>query len=431
MTDEQPTASIAPAETDRSGPARVWNRDFALLWQGQLVSSMGDIFYAIALGFWILQTTGSTALMGGLMAASALPRVLVAPFAGVVVDRVDRKKLLVAMDIIRGAAVVFVGAAALLHLIRVWMVFAAGIVIGFGGAFFSPGVTAIVPSIVPRARLIQANSSYALIATGSGMLGNPVGGVLFQVLGAPLMFLFNGLSYLVSSLTLLFVRVPRLKPPERKLHFLADIREGLRFVWRLTGLRALFLTAGVLNFFGVAGITLILPLFQRTPGLGPARYGLAMACLTGGLFLGFASSSAFKFPPAVRFRVFMGSGFLSAISAVLFSLARPFPLMLGLVFLSGVGNAVLNSFIMASIQTVTPPDKIGKVSALLMTLSGGLVPLSMAAAGGLAEAFPIRILMAGCFGMYILLIIPLLFSGSFERFINFDPLTQSVESLMR
>jgi len=69
---------------------RLWNRNFLLLWQGQLVSSLGDTVYAIALGFWILAVTGSTALMGTLMAASTLPRVLVGPLAGVVVDRRDR-----------------------------------------------------------------------------------------------------------------------------------------------------------------------------------------------------------------------------------------------------------------------------------------------------------------------------------------------------
>ena len=73
---------------------RLWNRGFLLLWQGQLVSSLGDVIYEIALGFWILAVTGSTAMMGSLMAASALPRILVAPFAGVLVDRSERKWLL-------------------------------------------------------------------------------------------------------------------------------------------------------------------------------------------------------------------------------------------------------------------------------------------------------------------------------------------------
>ena len=87
----------------------LWNLNFFLLWQGQLVSAIGDVAYEIALGFWILAATGSTGLMGGLMAASAVPRVLMAPFAGVLVDRSNRKWMIFAMDAVRGIVVVLVG----------------------------------------------------------------------------------------------------------------------------------------------------------------------------------------------------------------------------------------------------------------------------------------------------------------------------------
>lgn len=73
---------------------KLWNKNFTLLWQGQLVSCLGDAFYSIALGFWVLDKTGSSAIMGILMAAVSIPRVIIGPFAGVIVDRFDRKKLI-------------------------------------------------------------------------------------------------------------------------------------------------------------------------------------------------------------------------------------------------------------------------------------------------------------------------------------------------
>jgi DHA3 family macrolide efflux protein-like MFS transporter len=412
-----------------SAEGRLWNKDFFLLWQGQLVSSLGDTIYAIALGFWVLRATGSTALMGALMAATALPRILVAPFAGVVIDRADRKRLLVAMDLLRGLAVVLVGLAAFSGLLRVWMTFAAGAVIGLGGAFFSPGVSSIVPSIVPRDRLVQANSSYSLIATGSGLAGNSAGGFLYQALGAPLMFLVNGLSYLVSAATLVFIRVPA--PPRRDVEarFFAELREGVRFAWRLVGLRTILLTTCVLNFFGGLGLTLILPLFERTPELGPARYGITMACFTGGLFAGFLATGALRFRPENRFRVFMACAVVTSLALVGFALAGRLLPMLVLILLAGAANAVLNSFLMAAIQAVVPADMIGKVSALLMALSGALLPLAMAAAGGLAEVFPVRSLMAVSFFVLLLCLLPLFFAPSFRRFINFDPAQHPVDSL--
>ena len=82
-------------EENQAPVPRLWNINYLLLWLGQAISALGDVVYAIALGFWILKVTGSTALMGTLMAVSALPRVIVSPFAGVVVDRSDRKWLLI------------------------------------------------------------------------------------------------------------------------------------------------------------------------------------------------------------------------------------------------------------------------------------------------------------------------------------------------
>ena len=405
----------------RPRPSKVWNRDFLILWQGQLVSLLGDVVYAIALGFWVLQATGSTALMGSLLAVTSLSRVLASPFAGVVVDRASRKALLVGMDLARGAAVLLVAAAALSGTLRVWMVFAAGIVIGLGGAVFSPAVNSVLPDIVPRDRLVQANASYSLISTSSGVVGNSAGGFLFQLFGAPVLFLINGLSYLVSSATLAVVRIPPHPPaPERK-RFRADLADGVRLVGRMRGLRDTFVTAGLLNFFGVMGLTLTLPLFQRTAGLGPARYGLGMAAMMGGMLVGFLISSAVKVRPSARFGWFTACAYIQGVGMAVFPQLGSLAAMAPIVFVAGAANAVLNSYLLAVIQMSVPRAMLGKVASLLMTLSGGLIPLAMAAAGFLAEFIPIRPLMSSSFVIMMLCFTPLVRSRAFHDFITFDP----------
>jgi len=408
---------------------RLWNRDFLLLWQGQLVSALGDTVYAIALGFWILAKTGSTALMGTLMAVSTLPRIVAAPFAGVLVDRSERKWLLVLMDIIRGVVVVAVGVAAFTGFIQIWMVFVAGIIIGLGGALFNPGVSSAVPDIVPKDKLVQANSAYSLIYTGSGIVGNSAGGFLYQLLGAPLMFLVNGISYLVSAVTLLFIRIPPVVSQRERQHFMADLKDGMALVWKFAGLRLLFLTASVLNFFAVIGITLLLPLFQKTEGLGPGRYGIAMAVLTGGMFAGFLLTSIVRIVPGARFRAFMLGGFVMSLGLAVFALTDVFPLMLGLVLVAGVANAVVNSLIPATVQMAVPQDMRGKVFSLLGAISGGLTPIAMALAGVLAEVIPLRPLISGSFVLTFLCFVPLLFSPALRKFLNFDPERETIESL--
>jgi len=407
----------------------IWNLNFFLLWQGQLASAVGDVVYAIALGFWILAKTGSTALMGTLMAVSTLPRILAAPFAGVLVDRSDRKWLLVAMDSIRGVFVVLIGVGAYAGFIQIWMVFAAGIIIGLCGAFFTPAVSSSLPDIVPPDKIVQANSAYNLIYTGSGILGNSAGGFLFQILGAPLMFLFNGLSYLFSSLTLFFVRIPRIVHRRGPQHFFADLKDGLALSWKMRGLRFLLLVVAVLNFFSVMGIFLILPLFQKTPALGPGRYGIAIACFAIGNLVGYLTSASVKFVPSCRFGIFMACFAIMGVSMIIFALIRIFPLMLGFAGIGGVVNAILNSFISATVQMVVPQDMRGKVFAFLGAISLGLTPIAMALGGLLAGLFPLRPLMAVCFLIVLTFSVPLFFNIPFRRFINFDPVKDAVESL--
>jgi DHA3 family macrolide efflux protein-like MFS transporter len=261
-------------------PEKLWTGSFLLLWQGQLVSIIGDVVYAVALGFWILEKTGSTALMGGLMAASALPRIVVSPFAGVIVDRTDRRRLLIWMDVVRGLAVAGVAAAGFAGFLQVWMVFAAGVLLGICGAFFSPAANSVIPDIVGKTKIVPANSMFSMIQTGGNVVGNPLGGALYQVIGAPFLFLINGLSYLFSAGNLLFAKVPRIRHESAQVHFLADLKSGFSFVWHFRGLRNLVAVAAIVNFLASMAIMLFLPYFKESPDLGPARYGIAMAFFT-------------------------------------------------------------------------------------------------------------------------------------------------------
>ena len=108
-------------DSNNDKKSKLWNLNFFLLWQGQLVSMFGDSVYSIALGFWILQVTGSTAIMGVLMGASVLPRIFLSPIGGTFVDRHNRKKIIIVTDLIRGVVITFVGIAALLGFIEVWI----------------------------------------------------------------------------------------------------------------------------------------------------------------------------------------------------------------------------------------------------------------------------------------------------------------------
>ncbi len=416
---------------------KLWTMNFFLLWQGQLVSGLGDVIYEIALGFWVLAVTGSTGLMGTLMAASALPRILIAPFAGVIVDRCNRRNMIVLMDLIRGIVITAVGIAAILGFVQIWMVFAAGVILGICAAFFNPTVSSTVPDIVSKDKLIQANSALNMVGTGASILANPLGGFMYQLLGAPIMFLTNGISYLVSAFTEIFIKVPKI---ERKVtaedsmqstreRFKQDLKSGFKFVWNFKGLRYLIITAAFLNFFANMAIILILPLFQRTQTLGAGKYGVAIALLTGGMFTGMAIISIIKVPYEKRLSIFMVSGVIFSIAFAIFPI-MDFKFMLVLLFIAGFFNAIVNTFIGATLQLTVPQEMRGKVFSIMNTVCGGLVPIAMAIGGILAEFIAIKYIIITCFLLSGMAIIPLGFIKNFKHFINFNPDNQTLEDIM-
>jgi Arabinose efflux permease len=402
---------------------KLWTKNFLILWQGQLVSTLGDAAYSIALGFWVLSVTGSTTLMGLLQAASTLPGILISPFTGVLIDRVSRKKLLVLMDLLRGAAIVLVGVAAFQGWLQIWMVFAAGVLLSLCGAAFRPGVMAAIPDLVPKQKLSNANSAFSVVGTGATMLGSVSGGFLFQILGAPLLFLFNGLSYLFSGFSILFMHFTKKEIKlDEDFRFMEDMNEGFRYIWKQKGLRDTILLAALTNFFSFIAIVLLLPLFQKTPSLGSGLYGAAMACYMGGCMAGFVVFSIVTIPARKNLMLFALANTVSSLSLILGILyLNNHLLMMGLILTGGFFNSIINVIFMSTVQGATPSEMRGKVMAFMSMATQSLTPVAMALGGVLGGIFPIPTVIITSFSIVLFGMVPFYFRKSFGNFLKGEP----------
>ncbi len=408
---------------------KLWNRNFLLLWQGQLVSALGDAVYRIALGFWILEATGSTALMGALMAVSVVPRVLLSPLSGAVADRADRKWILVACDSVAGLTVAAVGLAALAGVIEVWMVFTAAVVLGAVSSLFDPTVLAAVSDLVPPRQLTRANSALSVLATATAIVGNAVGGFLFQLLGAPLLFLVNGLSFLLSAGSEVFIRLAPVQRSHQRSSYRDDIQAGLRLVWRRTGLRYLYLITGAANFFSTMIFVLILPLFQRSEQLGAGRYGLLMSALSVGAFSGFVLCSTSPFAPAQRFRWLIGCAIAEASCFLVLPWLEQLAAMMVLVALAGMAMAVQNTLVTTALQLQIPANMRGKAFGLRAALMMSLGAFGMAAGGVLAETISLPLLISGAAAAMILGAIALAVAPDVKEILNDDSAKRHQDSV--
>lgn len=397
---------------------RLWTRSFFILWQGQLISTLGDAVYSIALGFWVLSVTGSTALMGTLMAASTLPGVLVSPFAGVLIDRCNKKRLFIITDIIRGICILSLSAAAYSGKIEIWMTFAAGIILSVCGALFSPGVQSAMPDLVPKSKVANATSAFSIVTVGSNMIGSVAGGFLFQALGAPILFLFDGLSFLFSGATIPFVKIPNNTGKNEKLHFFEDMAEGFRYMWNQTGLRIILLLAALINFFCFIGIVLFLPLFQSTPSLGAGKYGVAMGSYMAGAFAGFLLFSIISLKAKHKAKLFILANIIMDLFTVIAVNQSSFPLMILFIVVAGFTNSIVNVLLMSTVQTSTHTEVRGKVMSFMSMITQGLTPFAMAFGGILGAIFPIRSVISAAFLIVLITSVPAFFSKSFKNYLT-------------
>ena len=401
---------------------KVWNRNFFILWQGQMVSGIGDYFYLIALGFWVLATTGSTAIMTSLMAASYFPQIVVAPFAGVIVDRFNRKWLIVAMDAIRGTAVLIIALAAFAGILKIWMVLIVGFILGISLSFFNPAVRSAIPDIVPKTKLIKANAAFSMVTASAKIIGDSLGGILYQFLGVPLLFLINSISYFFSALTEIFVKIPTIHHENKQTSFLNEMKEGFSFTWKFKGLRYLFIHALGMNFTRVIALILFLPLFQRAEHLGAALYGIAIGTTAAGAFVGFLLSSIIHFKPSIRFFLMCFLGSIFSVTRIIFPFFLRMDVIVPLMFISGITISISLNLFEAGIPLAVPPQMRGKVFSLLNVVTSGVWPFGMIVGGILAEFFSITFIISiasvFCLASYILLF----FVSPSREIINFDPI---------
>ena len=341
------------------------NRNLSLLFCGQVVSAFGDWLYILALVVLAYDLTGSATLVAALTFVRLLPYALFLPFSGVLADRGNRKALMIAADLGRGACMLgllFVGSEEAL-----WIAFPLVFLATAFSSLFKPAMSSVLPALVgDEEDLVKANGIWSQMDALSFVLGPALGGVLILAGEPRLAFLINGLTFLISSATLLFVRVPPREAAEGSEEgeesWLSETLAGFRFLFRENeGVLAAFtLTITGVGLMGGAMWTLTVVLAEETFGLGGQGAGFLNAAYgAGGLLGGFVVG-------AVAPRLGLGSAFIwgTAISsavAILFGLSPAGVLPFVLILVLGVTDVFSEVASTTVLQTGTPDALLGRV----------------------------------------------------------------------
>ena len=213
---------------------KLWNRDFILLLQGNVVSTIGDLMYSVAIGYWVYRQTGSSALMGIMSSISMFVTMFLSPFSGSIVDKCSRKWVLVGMDIMQGIVMLIIGLLAYLDRLSIAGVLIAAFLAALGSVFYSPAAGTLMIDIIPHDDMVRGQSIFSGSNALISMVGTAFSGVMVAFFGVPLIVVINGLSNLYSAASELFIHVPRTVQqgtPVSVKGILHDSKEAVRTIF--------------------------------------------------------------------------------------------------------------------------------------------------------------------------------------------------------
>ncbi len=362
------------------------HRDFLLLWSGETVSEVGTSVGRIALPLLAVTVLAATPWeMGVLTAAETAAFLLVGLPAGVLLDRVRRRPVMIAADVTRCVLLAAVAIAALTGVLTLAELVAVALVAGVATVAFDVGYQSILPSVVGRGRLVEGNGKLASTQSAAEATGPALGGALVQALGAATAILADALSYLASAAALAALRSPDRVEPAHGRSLRADMAEGLRFVLAHPLLRPITLCTGTANFFSGALTAVEVLYLARGLGLPAALVGLVLAAASVGGVLG-AFTAAAWIRRLGQGRVVLGALLATAPLVALIAVPGAVPFAIGSAA-SAYGAVVYNVAQVSFRQSVCPDRLLGRMNASVRFLVWGTTPLGGLAGGALATAW--------------------------------------------
>lgn len=373
---------------------KLWNKNYILLLQGNAVSAIGDVLYSVAIGYWVYEQTGSSALMGIMSSIAMFVTMFVSPFSGTIVDKSDRKMLIVGMDALRGIIMLVVGVLALTNNLSVPIVLIAAFLAAMCSVFFTPSVSTTLIDIIPHDEVVRGQSVQSGITAFINLVGKALSGAIVAFVGVPLIITLNGVSYLISAFTEMFIDVPKTKKQGEKVTIrgiLKDFKVAAIGFLQNRFLKIFIPCAMLLNLLGSGASSLMLP-FVLEKGFTVEMYGYLMSVETAASLICVFLLGIFKMNKKTRYYM-MAAGFIaSSFFYILSFMSTNFIWMCIWMFVGCFANCIGNSVFNATVILAMPEESRASMLGLLTSASMGGCALSAVIFGVLGEVFPLYII---------------------------------------
>jgi len=377
-----------------------WAARFFTVWVGQSFSLFGSALVQFALVWYLTKETGSATVLAIATLVAMLPQIVLGPFVGALVDRWNRRVIMMVAD--GGIAVATIG---LIYLfasgqVQIWHIYVVMMVRSLGQAFHFPAMQASTSLMVPQKHLTRISGANQTLQGAINIIAPPTGALLLEVLPMQGVLGIDIATALLAISPLIFISIPQpvregakadengeLKP----ISFMQDVREGLRYVASWPGLLAILIMATLINFLLTPTGSLMPLLITKHFGLGALEFGLmdsawGFGVIIGGLIL--STWGGFKRKVATSMMGIIGIGL--GITIVGLTPSNMYWLAISGMAFSGIMNPITNGPLFALVQSTVKPDMQGRVMSLIVSAATAMTPLSLLVAGPVSDAIGIR-----------------------------------------
>jgi len=361
-------------------------RNFRIYWFGMFVSLVGTWIQSVAQSWLVFELTNSAFLLGLVGFLNSIPVFLLSLFGGVLADRLNKRKILIATQASFMLLAFFLAVLTQLKLVTPKQIMLIALLNGVVMAFDAPSRQAMVVELVGKTHLPNAIALNSVSFSSSRIIGPALAGILVAVIGMSGCFYLNGISFLAVILALLIIKINYLEKHHQSKTWLKDLKEGLVFVRNNRLILALIMMVGIVSLFG-ASYMVLMPIFAKNVlQVGVKGLGLLMSCAGAGALIGaliLARLGDFQYKGKLLFF----SSLIFSVSLIIFSISKIYLLSLVVLFFTGGASVTAIALINTLLQTKVPDHFRGRVMSIFMLTFAGFVPFGNLIAGSMSQVF--------------------------------------------
>lgn len=370
---------------------QLFNNNFLLIIAGSSVSCAGDILYTTAISYHILQKTGSVAAMGMISALPMICSVIFMPFTGITADIFRRKAIIISMDIVRGFIMLAAAATAYYGRLSLPLIIILTIICSLCKSIFSPSATSALISVIPSNQLMRGQAVNNAATSLSGISAEAVTGHFISAAGLPLTIAINGMSFLLSALGEVFLKLPEKTkcPQNRNKLSVSAVTENTKIIFRSQGLKKIAVFAVLFNLLS-SGCDKTMLAFVLEKGFTVSQHGYMLSAGSMAVMLCTFILSVKNFSSSVRWNMLKYGLFTSRVMFALLCCEVSFYSSISLYRVGAFANCMANAVINSVLFSLIPEEKRGGILGILTSASTGAMAVSTFSYGLLGNIFPLK-----------------------------------------